>query len=451
MHLASMALLHSDLHEALKSMLNRDAEMSLKNKPSPPKPARVKQAEFISTLSISDPAGNVIHDLSACVLLEERLINKKLSVATVQALYDNALQRHSELKTILGSVSKGKYMKYAFSKFRNLFQSLFRPSKRTSAMISVLAVSNVSKSTAINTKSAVKVAASTKYQDLPSIAAAATSGTIPVVESATKTLMLTQLKGMVQLQIYTDAEQVELHWAALETFIVNVVCFVKFEKQELTSAKEALKKFQANQAEDKDETLAEYEDLFDACTNWFGAPIENDHSKIQRFISRCPANVRTEYANELAVEKSVVQNVPKTSGAAQQDPMDQNNQRSDARKAPAPQPWITVAKATKKHPHRDPGPRDGVLGKKSQVPQAGSGSQIPLWAANQAPTGDEAENTTHSSRKGSHISGRSGGTSRGAIGVNNSQTSGDIPAVSKAPAPIRRVKREITAVDEAFF
>jgi hypothetical protein len=142
----------------------------------------------------------------------------------------------------------------------------------------------------------------------------------------------------------------------------------------------------------------------------------------------------------------------KTSGAAQQGPKDQNSQRSDARTAaPAPQQWVTMAKAAEKYPHRDPAPRDGVLGQKSQVPQVGPGSQIPLWAANQAATGDEARECQISSRKGIHISYCSGATSRGASGVNNSQVTGVIAAVANAPAPMRTVKCEITAVGQAFM
>jgi hypothetical protein len=141
----------------------------------------------------------------------------------------------------------------------------------------------------------------------------------------------------------------------------------------------------------------------------------------------------------------------KPSGTAQQSPRDQNNQRSDARRAPDQSPWVTVAKGSKKKPRPNPGPREGAPRKPpSQVPQAGSGSQIPLWAANPARTGDEAEKHTDSSRKGSYVSGRSGGTSQGATGVNNSYASGAVPAVHTAPAPMRMVKREITAVDEAF-
>ncbi len=141
----------------------------------------------------------------------------------------------------------------------------------------------------------------------------------------------------------------------------------------------------------------------------------------------------------------------KPSGAAQQHPEVQSNQRSDARtRPPAPQQWVTVAKAPKKHPRTNPGPRDGALGRKSQVPQTGSGSEIPSRAPGQAGTGDEAGEINQSSRKGSYIFGRSGDTSRGDAGVSISRLSGDIPAVPRAPAPIRRDKREITEVDEAL-
>jgi hypothetical protein len=298
-----MSQLNGDLHLALKILIGRDHDAASRNALNSESSATT-QAHFTSNLSISDPAGNVIHDLSACVLLEDRLVNEKTSVATVQALYDHATHRHPQLKTILGSVSIGKSLKFAIDAFRNLFQSLFKPTKRTKAMVSILAASELSSSAAIKTKAAIKAAAAARFQDLSSLAInAAETGCIPVVDSALKTLTLTQLPGIAELQSYKNPVDIETHWAAIETFIVNAVCYVRFEKQELLSARNELQRFEASSATDKYETVALYEDLFDVCTSWFGAPIETDYDKIQRFVSKCPTIVRTEYANEITLIK----------------------------------------------------------------------------------------------------------------------------------------------------
>jgi hypothetical protein len=254
------------------------------------------QPDFVSNLSISDPAGNVLHDLSACVHLETKLVNEKLSVATVQALFDHALHRHPQLLKILETVQKGQTVKFAILSFRNLFQSLFKPTERTMAMVSILAASRMSLSVEIKVKTAIKVAASTRFSDLESIALkAAAFGSIPVINCDFKTRVLTQLPGIVQLQGYINPTDIEAHWTAMTAFVINAVCFVKFEKHELVAAKLQLTSFSALHAVDMHLTIAAYEGLFDVCTNWFGKPVETDYDKIQRFISRCPAIVRTEY------------------------------------------------------------------------------------------------------------------------------------------------------------
>jgi hypothetical protein len=270
------------------------------------KPDRSEESppDFVSNLSISDPAGNVLHDLSACVHLETKLVNEKLSVATVQALFDHALHRHPQLLKILETVSKGQTVKFAILSFKNLFQSLFKPTERTMAMVSILAVSKMSLSVEIKVKTAIKVAASTRFSDLESIALkAAAFGSVPVINCDFKTRVLTQLPGIVQLQGYINPTDVEAHWTAMTAFIINAVCFVKFEKHELVTAKLQLTSFSALHAVDMHLTIAAYEGLFDVCTNWFGKQVETDYDKIQRFISRCPAIVRTEYVTLLTDSK----------------------------------------------------------------------------------------------------------------------------------------------------
>ncbi len=53
----------------------------------------------------------------------------------------------------------------------------------------------------------------------------------------------------------------------MEAFIVNAVCFTKFEKQGRVSARAKLHAFNAALVQDKDLAVAEYEQLFDVCTN----------------------------------------------------------------------------------------------------------------------------------------------------------------------------------------
>jgi hypothetical protein len=294
---------NTDLHQVIQTLLHRE---STHDSAEQRKPSRSDDSlpDFVSSLSISDPAGNVLHDLSACVHLDTKLVNEKLSVATVQALFDHALHRHPQLLKILEAVSKGQTVKYAILSFRNLFQSLFKPTERTLAMVSILAVSRMSLSVEIKTKTAIKVAASTQFSELQPIGLkAAALGSIPALNSDLKTLTLTQLPGIVQLQSYSSPEEIEAHWTAMADFIIKTVCFVQFEKQELVSARQQLASFSALQAVDMHLTVAAYEGLFDVCTNWFGKPVETDYDKIQRFISRCPAIVRTEYVSLLTESK----------------------------------------------------------------------------------------------------------------------------------------------------
>jgi hypothetical protein len=46
--------------------------------------------------------------------------------------------------------------------------------------------------------------------------------------------------------------------------------------------------------------LANFNELFDACTSWFGKEIEVDYMKIQRFINSCPDLVKHEYADYIS-------------------------------------------------------------------------------------------------------------------------------------------------------
>jgi hypothetical protein len=295
---------NGDLHLVLKSLLLRDSERAAGSETQKPSSAAETQFDFVSSLSISDPAGNVMHDLSACAHLESKLVNEKISVATVQALFDHAVHRHPELLKIMGSVSKGHTLKFALLQFRNLFQSLFKPNRSTAAMISILAVAGMSPAAQIKVKTTIKVAASTPLDGLAAVAkGAAESGTIPVIRTDHKTMTLTELPGIRQLQSHSSPAEIERHWTAIETAVINSVCFVRFDKQEIAAARVRLSLFDAQNTEDKDLAIASYEELFDVCTNWFGKPIETDFDKVQRFVSKCPAIVKAEYVDTISNSK----------------------------------------------------------------------------------------------------------------------------------------------------
>ena len=71
------------------------------------------------SLSISDPAGNVVCDLAMCRTLEDNLRNERFNISTVYSLFDSALTRHEILRKTLALVSGGQSCRFVVQKFKN--------------------------------------------------------------------------------------------------------------------------------------------------------------------------------------------------------------------------------------------------------------------------------------------------------------------------------------------
>ena len=240
-------------------------------------------------LSISDPAGDVMCDVSMLRSLDKGLRNEKNSVSTVASLLDHALDRHKVLQEILDGV--GRYsIRFVMLKFKNKFKSLFKITKATLSVVSILAMSRINE---VKAKAAVKFAGSKPLRSLLKlIPTIEKSGAIPVIDESFKLLTLTELSGVREL-LATDAPAgIEEHWLAIEEVVAAAVCYVKNTKAKLVVATKNLDDFCGHV--DLDEMLAQFEELFDICTSWLGSAIELDYKKIQRFLAKCPPMVQAE-------------------------------------------------------------------------------------------------------------------------------------------------------------
>jgi hypothetical protein len=251
------------------------------------------QPAFKSTLSISDPAGDVVGDLSACLRLDALLKNTRSSVTTVASLLDDALTRHASLSNIL--LNDEDYSnKFVVSRFKNKFSSLYAADPSTLSVIAILVMETMSAS---KTRSAVKFAASVDCRVLKrAVPAALADGSVPSVGDEEKVKTLTDLMGVKQLQSWQTEAEIEEHWGIIESVISAVVCLEKNVKKKLSEAKRKLEEFNATVHADVGEAIAKYETLFDACTSWLGTVIEGDYNKIQRFLSKCSGGILKEYA-----------------------------------------------------------------------------------------------------------------------------------------------------------
>ena len=117
---------------------------------------------FEGGLSISDPAGDVVVDLSMMRLLEKSLRDEKNSTTTISALLENALARHADLRDILTGV--GEYStKFVMQRFKHRFRSLFKISKSSLSVVAILVMNMISGTRA---KAAVKFAGSRVLKQL---------------------------------------------------------------------------------------------------------------------------------------------------------------------------------------------------------------------------------------------------------------------------------------------
>lgn len=252
-------------------------------------------------LSISDPAGDVVCDLALCMELETDLCNERLSVSTVHSLFDTAVTRHETLRKILTLVSEGQSCRFVIQKFKNVFGSLFKVSRSTMSLVSILAKARINNSTLSKVKSAVKFAASRTLDVLmDAVPLAEKSGIVPAVGSIFKLEKLTDLPGIIQLLARSDQDGIEEHWSAIDSFVDAVIFFVSDKKLKLQEAEGNLSAFDGSHYVDCTEILADYNNLSDICTSWFGSEMKTDYDKIQSFLHRCPVIVQSQYAKHVS-------------------------------------------------------------------------------------------------------------------------------------------------------
>ena len=249
--------------------------------------------KFESRLSISDPAGDVVGDLSMCLPLEKALQNERNSVTTVEGLLDNALTRHKALRDILESVGEFS-VRFVMQRFRNKFGSMYKASKSTMSAVMILAMRDINQ---VKVRAAVKYAGSLELKELlEAVPETEGSGVVSVVSSSMKLKTMTELPGIVQLMKHTDGDAADNHWAGIEALVNAAMFYVKDVKLKLCEAKQKLESFDGSVYEDSNDMVAEYCRLFDVCTSWFGSDVENDFDKIQRFLKKCSVDVQMEYA-----------------------------------------------------------------------------------------------------------------------------------------------------------
>lgn len=282
----------------------RERELDLKQSERSALAERTKSKNEVTQhccLSISDPAGDVVCDLAVCMTLEAGLCNERLSVSTVHSLFDTAVTRHETLRKILALVSEGQSCRFVIQKFKNVFGSLFKVSRSTMSLVSILAKARISNSALSKVKSAIKFTASRTLDVLmDAVPLAEKSGIVPAVDSSFKLMKLTELPGIVQLLARSDPAGIEEHWSAIDSFVDAVIFFVSDKKLKLQEAERNLSVFDGTHYVDCSEMLADYNSLSDICMSWFGSEMKTDYDKIQSFLHRCPVIVQTQYARHVS-------------------------------------------------------------------------------------------------------------------------------------------------------
>ena len=220
----------------------------------------VVAGKFSSSLSISDPAGDVVCDLSMCLPLEKTLMNERHSVTTVEGLLDNALTRHKALREILESVGEFS-VRFVMQRFRNKFGSLYKASKSIMSAVMILAMREINQ---VTVRAAVKFAGSLELEQLlEAVLVTEGSGIVSVVGSSMKLKTVTELPGIVQLMENIDSDAADDHWAGIEAFVNAAMFYVKDVKQKLCEAKQKLESFDGSTYEDSNDMVAEYCHIFD--------------------------------------------------------------------------------------------------------------------------------------------------------------------------------------------
>ena len=157
-------------------------------------------------------------------LLEKSLRNEKNSTTTISALLENALARHADLRDILAGV--GEYStKFVMQRFKHRFKSLFRISKSSLSVVAILVMNMISDTRA---KAAVKFAGSRVLRqllrDTPS---AEKSGSVPALDESLKLMSFYELPGSAELLGRSGPQEIEEHWAVVESFVAASVCYVR--------------------------------------------------------------------------------------------------------------------------------------------------------------------------------------------------------------------------------
>ena len=153
-------------------------------------------------------------------------------------------------------------------------------------MIKILVMAELN---SVKVKAAVKYAGSRFVRELVrEIPTASKCGSVPVLTSEFKVLVLSDLPGIAELLSTRDKTAIESHWRALEDFVSGVVCHVKDVRSKLQAAVVKLDAFSGKLMPDADTMLGSFNELFDVCSSWLGAAIniENDYFKgstVQRF------------------------------------------------------------------------------------------------------------------------------------------------------------------------
>ena len=125
-----------------REIVLREKEFELAKKKYDARKAEADDADAPTECSLS-VAGNVLYDLSTLRSLEEPLRNERSSITTIAglALLDYALLKNEELVQIMESVSKYS-MKFVLERFNNKFKPLFKISKASLSLVSILLVGN---------------------------------------------------------------------------------------------------------------------------------------------------------------------------------------------------------------------------------------------------------------------------------------------------------------------
>ena len=161
---------------------------------------------FEGGLNISDPAGDVVVDLSMMQLLKNSLRDEKISTTTISALLENALARHSDLRDIL--TGAGEY----FTKF--VMQRFKRRISKSSLSVVAIMVMNMTNGT--RAKAAVKFAGSRVLKQLlRDTLSAVKSGSVPALDESMKLMSFYELPGSAELLGRSGPLEMEEHWAAI--------------------------------------------------------------------------------------------------------------------------------------------------------------------------------------------------------------------------------------------